>query len=72
MRAPRTHYLTGTLGAMRGYNKLSAAFTFVLAGGSMFVAWGSLGNEGGVAAGAFWLVFAVVFAALGVFALRQR
>jgi hypothetical protein len=62
----------GRLGAMRAYNKLSAAFMFVLAGGCLLFATGAPSDEGGAAATAFWLVFAVVFAGLGVFALRQR
>ena len=62
----------GTLGAMHMYNKLGAAFMFLMAGGCLFFLWGSLGSEGGAWGTAFWLVFAPGFAALGVWALRQR
>ena len=54
------------------YNKLGAAFMFLIAGGCLFFVWGSLGSEGGAWGTAFWLVFAPGFAALGVWALRQR
>ena len=54
------------------YNKLGAAFMLLMAGGCVFFAWGSLGSEGGAWGAAFWLVFVLGFAALGVWALRQR